>query len=747
MNRIVVFLMIIVSIVILGSFGLATSRKGDDGDAAVYLPLIEWPADEVVLGFGETWNVTCICKEPIVWKPFDAEHSWEPPNINVSIHNTTDIKKPYGSMLSITNASALMVGRYYCVHFEKQHEDLDEMITENVASSIYVYVEDPHQLVVPLPVKYFYKNKGFVILCKPSHPDVEVELCDKIYKNCKGTSDPTKGFYTLESSYIRLEEYYCKANGMNHTAIREPTSKNFFEWLKKPTIKSNVGDNIPMGKAVRLTCSFVGNVDRNIKISWKILPNYLPAEIDNTISIRKQTRTPSDSSASSLVTRDLIIENATIEHKRTYRCEVFEGEGNTYYHNFKLHVRESPDDFVELSTAHNRTSINRWINSNGETTPIEIIIHYKSYPSNITYEWFKDYTGQIDIDEVAVYKQEKTDDYIKLRIHQPKSYNTDIYTLVVQAGTAKAMYNMSVFVHDKPSLDMDSIQAAVGDDVYFQCVSEAYPSPTVSFMVQPCKEVPWGNCPTVNSTEAEWHAATENISSIFWSIATYKLHVSGPGIMYCKANNSVGNAMTQAYLLIQNISEFMTLEIVEPKGVITVGDNVTIVCSVMIFVDPVDVTFERNGKKLPGTVTQNDSKMHKIQLTLWNVGLNHTGEIFCNVTYRRNRRPEEATFIHMEVIDAVAPHLRSGVINQTLIVDALKPIILECDVGGTPKPKITWFKDGKPFEYNKSNSTLSLIVIEYAVPTHTGRYECIAANKKGNKKLTRNVIIRIPKGI
>ncbi|ETN61444.1 hypothetical protein AND_006896 [Anopheles darlingi] len=33
----------------------------------------------------------------------------------------------------------------------------------------------------------------------------------------------------------------------------------------------------------------------------------------------------------------------------------------------------------------------------------------------------------------------------------------------------------------------------------------------------------------------------------------------------------------------------------------------------------------------------------------------------------------------MEVIEPIAPYLRSGDINQTLIVDALKPIILECD--------------------------------------------------------------------
>ncbi|XP_049548716.1 vascular endothelial growth factor receptor 1-like [Anopheles darlingi] len=754
MARSVKCLTIIVGIIIFGRFGLATSLKdgnselpsiGDGQDVALNSPIIEWPTDEVVLEFGKTWNVTCICNHPIVWKPFDSEYNWDPPNINISIHNTTNIKMPYGATLTIMNASALMVGRYYCVHSQKQQEDLDEMIAENVASSINVYVEDPYQFVVPLPVRYYYRNNKLVILCKPAHPEVEVKLCEKFYKSCKSSIDPTKGFLVLETTYIRLEDYYCKVNSTNYTHILPLSHRR--EKIKKPTIKSNVGDHVPLGRTVRLTCSFEDYGKRNIVISWKTLPSHHLVETDKTISIGKQTRIPL---YSALVTRDLIIENATIAHKRTYRCEVFDGENNTYYHNFKLQVRESADDFVLLSTTHNRSTINRWPDKNGEIMPIEIFIKYKAYPSNIAYGWFKDYTGQIDVNDVAMYKQEKTDYYIKLTILQPKAYDTDIYTAVAQAGTAKAMYNMSVFVYDKPYVEMNHIKASEGDFVTFHCAIVAYPSPTVSFRFQPCKEVPLGNCSNLNTTEAEWHiTATEDIASIFWTAATFELRACGPGIVYCKANNSEGNTMIQSYLLIENISEFMMLEVVEPKGTITVGDDVSFVCSVFVFVDTVEMSFEQNGTNFQGIVIQNDSKMHKTQLTLFNVGLNHTGDIFCNVTTTtsddyNNKGPNDARFVHMEVIEPIAPYLSSGDINQTLIVDALKPIILECDVSGTPEPKINWFKEGEPFVQNKSNSTLTSLRIEYAIPTNSGLYECIAANKKGNITLTRNVIVRMP---
>ncbi|XP_035777215.1 vascular endothelial growth factor receptor 1-like [Anopheles albimanus] len=348
-------------------------------------------------------------------------------------------------------------------------------------------------------------------------------------------------------------------------------------------------------------------------------------------------------------------------------------------------------------------------------------------------------------EDEAVYKQEKTDDYIKLKINQPKSYNTDIYTVVVQAGTANAMYNISVFVHDKPTVAMDNIKAALGDVVTFQCLAEAYPLPTVRYMFQPCNEAPWGNCSNETSTDAEWHAGKNDVGCLFWIGTQYKIYAREPGILYCNANNSEGSAMGQAFLLIENVSDFMMLKIFEPKGLITVGDNVTFVCSVMIFADTATVTFESNGKELQGTVVQKDSKMHIMQLTLFNVGLNHTGDIFCNVTYDNYMRPKEATFVHMEVLDAIAPYLRSDDINQTLIVDVLTPITFKCDIGGTPEPTITWFKDAQPFEYNMSSpGNTSSITIENANPMHSGLYECIAKNKKGNITLIRNVIVRIP---
>lgn len=224
---------------------------------------------------------------------------------------------------------------------------------------------------------------------------------------------------------------------------------------------------------------------------------------------------------------------------------------------------------------------------------------------------------------------------------------------------------------------------------------------------------------------------------------TYIKRLKEPGIVYCKAKNSEGTVITQAYALLEDVSNFTSLEIVYPKEPITVGDNVSIVCSTLTVTGVfVDLIFEHDGKKYEGTVIQSDSIMRKKELAFENVGLNHTGEVLCDL-YTNDKRLIERRAIYVNVTKPIAPHLRSGEISYTLIIDVLSSIDLKCDVVGTPEPRITWFKDGKPIEKDKdsSNSTTS-ITIQSATPTHSGRYECIAENKEGCIKITRNVTVR-----
>ncbi|XP_050081737.1 vascular endothelial growth factor receptor 3-like [Anopheles aquasalis] len=165
-------------------------------------PIIEPLIDEEELAFGDTWNISCKSNEPIVWRSYDPRSVETPPNVSSIDTYTGDVEMQYGAVLIITNASAASVGRYYCVTSEKKHEDLEEMVKEGFASSIYVFVKDATQPIVPIPRwVYYIQHEEVYMPCKPSHPDEEVELCNMNGECLTTPDDPTKGFLLSKASF------------------------------------------------------------------------------------------------------------------------------------------------------------------------------------------------------------------------------------------------------------------------------------------------------------------------------------------------------------------------------------------------------------------------------------------------------------------------------------------------------------------------------------------------------------------
>uniref|UniRef100_A0A182NC26 Ig-like domain-containing protein n=1 Tax=Anopheles dirus TaxID=7168 RepID=A0A182NC26_9DIPT len=197
-------------------------------------PEIDIADEMIVLPKGGDWNFTCKSHQPIVWKHYADTHAWDPPNVFIHDFQTDDPDKPHGSVLSLTAASAAMVGRYYCVNLqwytEEQEEELDEMVANYNASTIYVYVNDPDEPLVPVDMPIFRVNQyeSFVIPCKPTHPAVEVEL----YKDLEGELVEENEYSNTQGyklSFNRLEDggsYYCQVKGKPDLRIHFEISIN-----------------------------------------------------------------------------------------------------------------------------------------------------------------------------------------------------------------------------------------------------------------------------------------------------------------------------------------------------------------------------------------------------------------------------------------------------------------------------------------------------------------------------------------
>uniref|UniRef100_A0A182Q009 Vascular endothelial growth factor receptor 1 n=1 Tax=Anopheles farauti TaxID=69004 RepID=A0A182Q009_9DIPT len=847
-----------------------------DGEGVPGYPEIEYGDETIVLQKGAVWNVTCKSNQPIMWTHYASTHIWFPPNVIIPDENipTGDPEKPYGKMLILTDASAAMVGRYYCVdeasYTEEREEELDEMVTEYLASAVYVYVNDPDQPLVPVETPIFRVNQyeDFVIPCKPTHPAIEVELFKDLHGELIETNkfSNTQGY---ELSFNRLEDggsYYCQvkdnpdhrihfeitvdehcefsvverhrryiANGStvdtdaldevvaisndtkcNSTACESttvayeygeqdtgnatvagasptyerttenrPTTPLYFhvysrdvrsstlpltvspvsEYLMKPSIESDTKDHVPLGQRIRLLCKINIRAGVQLDMTWLIPPTLTVAKNNGRIKVGNMKVVPIEGAEHrEYASRELIIDKATLQDNGTYRCEVKDMNKHKNYHSFRLHVRESTADYVMLSEENDLQNIKVSRKANGATPPIDIVFEYRSFPTSITYYWMNESGVEITAVHSGKYELSHTATHVKLRINDPSVYDTGNYTVFVMAGNAEQSKRMGVYVHAAPIVDMESKFVKSGEQVSFLCRSIGYPRPEISFMFLPCSDRPWRNCSIQATPSSDWDSSSSDIDSepsarrapggkreTQIAVSRVLRHTATvPGVVYCRATNDEGSATTQADLLISDLPDAITLEIEHPKETITVGDRVTIVCSALVYNFTNEITFtNENGDYLqqfedvPATYSRT-LYAWQTRYNIESVQHEHQGRIFCRAKSIYNT--SESRALDLEVLDPVAPKLVSGSNNETLSVELTSALQLECNIVGTPDPKIEWLKDGVPMELEEGSNRMQLtktaLVFTYLLEKDFGKYICRAENKMGKIEKHWNVDLR-----
>ncbi|XP_050092692.1 neural cell adhesion molecule 2-like [Anopheles aquasalis] len=721
-------------------YGLHTAPTINYGDE---ISRDEISDNEIELPYGITWKVNCTFRRPVVWKHYDPWFDWEPQNYTSTPFYTGDTENPHGAYLTIRNASATMVGRYYCVPLDKIDEKLvthlNEMASEEIASSIYVFVKDLAQPLVPVPNINYVQKEGGYIPCKASYRDVEVELYNKFDPSdpLPGRPDPTQGFTVPKSLLFFEDGMLCKCDTANYTI--HVVVKND---LPEPIITSATDNFVLQGALIRLNCSITILPSQSVEIFWDIFP---PATGTNQrMKIGMLEKRPHPELNNRVVfSRELIIENATVQDGKIYQCAVVDNQNNTNYNSYKLTVHEKSDNYAELTSTNNRAVINRKRNTNGEIKPIDILIKDRSYPSNISYPSAKDDPLLSDSSKDK-YLMEQTENYVRLTINDPTVNDTGVYTTVEISGAGNEFFDATVIVHGKPFVYMESKYANSGDEeVEFTCYVVGYPLPEVWFGYQRCDNVPWQNCSYAEEATIDEKAVIKSYG--IKTKGVYKKIAEHPGIVYCTASNSEGSETTQAYLLMRSRAPKTQLERIPADGLITVGDNVTFICSV-IDVDstiiPTSLRFLTNDKELSQSdrVHQSffyESEFLKSQLTLINVSLDMSGRMNCRIKSKDAYDTSKA--VQFEVVAPIAPRLLSGKEHESIEKRVSESLTLHCHVTGTPQPDVTWTKEGGLQNNNTSLHANGSLSIHSLTKIDFGFYECRAENKAGNITQAWNV--------
>lgn len=83
-------------------------------------------------------------------------------------------------------------------------------------------------------------------------------------------------------------------------------------------------------------------------------------------------------------------------------------------------------------------------------------------------------------------------------------------------------------------------------------------------------------------------------------------------------------------------------------------------------------------------------------------------------------------------------------IVQNKQVVAGSSLVLECNAAGTPRPLLTWLKDGVPVRANSNLHIISggrKLVILNAGEADNGQYVCVATSRAGEKEIKYDVEI------
>nr|XP_043069197.1 platelet-derived growth factor receptor alpha-like [Drosophila bipectinata] len=227
--------------------------------------------DFIILEYKSTYNLRCEAEEPVTW--------W-------SIHNKLmDVleESNHSTSLSLNNVSAGEVGAYYCIKKSEMQKnpDIDEAImAENVnlelASSIYVYVNDSKNKLVPhQPVSFFGLYDNLLIPCKPSMPNTTVLL--------KSEGDEV-------SSYL---------------------STVGFKQRDRPIIESNLGHYVIKGSDLILRCDQTASVNDNNSMTWSI-----PLNSTSSTALRIDVQQEDTG------TYVLLVDNIFLNDRRKYNVSV-----------------------------------------------------------------------------------------------------------------------------------------------------------------------------------------------------------------------------------------------------------------------------------------------------------------------------------------------------------------------------------------------------------------------------------------
>lgn len=707
-----------------------------------FKPILNPSAEEIIINEGELLELNCTSGSPII---FVYPH--ELVNIETSDAILSTIIDPDGNfIINFRRLSAVSgdTGWYGCAEEDVGFPSKQDMGYHAQFSWTYVYVKSgDHLLVADLELEVLHATSGYdeIIPCRPTAPDLQVTISvigDSVYEKIQSTFNPKVGFILKNPKVIDSNQYECTAtreDGYSQTidVYLMVTTPPLIEDLKISPVRPRY---VIQGQNLSVNCTATLTKGGPFTVRWFGPPNRTLIQNDPRRPVKNYTNHLGLSSWKYTV--ELNILNSTNDDNGVYYCET-KTNGPKEEVKTSIEIHDPSVTFIEVtSDDHYRYHV---LN---ETEHVRWIVHIHAHPPP-TLRWM-----------YSLGKNEMQPLYERYDVSHHSEYNITVdpeltfttfsirnlrldhsgnYTLEVSNQHGNKSITFSLYVRMKPRNNI-KVHAYYAPNQLVEIRNEvdAYPASNVTWSYLNCPHYP-SRLGCFAEYILEW-TLTEESPIRYETIV--KFHVKMTGIITCVACNEVGCEMAREVIFVSDGSN--GVGVIIPESQMTVGDDLELICFASIYNYTNNLRWQIDDENIIGNdrvkvIYETTQFTHRSTLSIKNLQKSDATEYTCVAT--ANDFNEYREYYILNLADPKPAKIIETNMNGTEVTFDLNilghnTISLTCAATGTPKPNVTWYKDGNLLERNNQyffTRSKQELNIKYLDEGDSGKYLCRAENR------------------